>query len=179
MARGFNKVVLMGNLARDPDVRYTVERRAWARFTVAAGYSWKNKNGEYQDGADFVPVVAWGPLGERCGRYLKKGSGVLVEGRIRTRSYEARDGSGKKYITEVEASEVVFVGGRRTEDGQTSSYEPAAPAAAPSSAAFPNDEDFGKSISEKGFDRGFGDDFPMDFAEMEKDGKDSEADIPF
>ena len=94
MARGFNKVVLMGNLARDPDVRYTVERRAWARFTVAVGYAWKNKSGEYQDGTDFISVVAWGPLAERCGRYLKKGSGVLVEGRIRSRSYDARDGSG-------------------------------------------------------------------------------------
>ena len=116
MARGFNKVVLMGNLARDPDVRYTVERRAWARFTVAVGYAWKNKSGEYQDGTDFISVVAWGPLAERCGRYLKKGSGVLVEGRIRSRSYDARDGSGKKYVTEVEAGEGVFVGGKRTSD---------------------------------------------------------------
>ena len=102
MARGFNKVVLMGNLARDPEVRYTVEKRAWARFTVAVGYTWKNKNGEYQDATDFIPVVAWGPLADRCGRYLKKGSGVLVEGKLRVRSYEARDGSGKKYSTEVE-----------------------------------------------------------------------------
>ena len=123
MARGFNKVVLMGNLARDPDVRYTVERRAWARFTVAVGYAWKNKSGEYQDGTDFISVVAWGPLAERCGRYLKKGSGVLVEGRIRSRSYDARDGSGKKYVTEVEAGEVVFVGGKKTRRPDRKSVE--------------------------------------------------------
>ena len=71
MARGFNKVVLMGNLARDPEVRYTVEKRAWARFTVAVGYTWKNKNGEYQDATDFIPVVAWGPLADRCGRLTR------------------------------------------------------------------------------------------------------------
>ena len=170
MARGFNKVVLMGNLARDPDVRYTVERRAWARFTVAVGYAWKNKSGEYQDGTDFISVVAWGPLADRCGRYLKKGSGVLVEGKLRVRSYEARDGSGKKYSTEVEALDVTFVGNRRSsEDG---AFAPQGQRPEPS---FSDDGDFGKSISEKGF----GDEFPMDFAEMEKDDKDSEADIPF
>lgn len=179
MARGFNKVVLMGNLTRDPDVRYTVERRAWARFTVAVSYSWKNKNGEYQDGADFVPVVAWGPLGENCGRYLKKGRPVLVEGKIQTRNYDAPDGSGKKYVTEVLASDVVFLGGRR--DGESSSYD-APPSAGQrseaSSPSFPGDEDFGKSISEKGFDKDFGG-FPDDFAAMEKDTGNPEADIPF
>ena len=168
MARGFNKVLLMGNLARDPDVRYTVEKRAWARFTVAAGYTWKNRNGEYQDGTDFIPVVAWGPLAERCGRYLKKGSGVLVEGKIRVRSYEARDGSGRKYSTEVEANEVFFIGGRK--DSGDSPYEPQ-----PEGMPAPGDEDFGRSLHEKGF----GDDFPTDFAAMEDGGKNPEADIPF
>lgn len=179
MARGFNKVILMGNLARDPDVRYTVERRAWARFTVAANYTWKNRNGEYQDGVDFVPIVAWGPLAERCGRYLKKGSGVLVEGRITSRSYDARDGSGKKYVTEVVASDVTFVGGRR--DSGDASYD--APSGPGPGVAFQEsaeeDDGFGKSIHE----RGFGEDFPVDFAEFterEKDGgKDMETDIPF
>ena len=170
MARGFNKVVLMGNLARDPEVRYTVEKRAWARFTVAVGYTWKNKNGEYQDATDFIPVVAWGPLADRCGRYLKKGSGVLVEGKLRVRSYEARDGSGKKYSTEVEALDVTFVGSRRSsEDGAF------APQDRRPESGFSDDGDLGKSISAKGF----GDEFPMDFAEMERDDKDSEADIPF
>ena len=160
----------MGNLARDPEVRYTVEKRAWARFTVAVGYTWKNKNGEYQDATDFIPVVAWGPLADRCGRYLKKGSGVLVEGKLRVRSYEARDGSGKKYSTEVEALDVTFVGSRRSsEDGAF------APQDRRPESGFSDDGDFGKSISEKGF----GDEFPMDFAEMERDDKDSEADIPF
>lgn len=170
MAKGFNKVVLMGNLARDPEVRYTVEKRAWARFTVAVGYTWKNRNGEYQDSTDFIPVVAWGPLADRCGRYLKKGSGVLVEGKLRVRSYDARDGSGKKYSTEVEALDVTFVGGRKSSDEESSGSYSSRP-----EHGFSDDGDFGKSIHEKGF----ADDFPMDFSEMEKDGRDSEADIPF
>lgn len=170
MARGFNKVVLMGNLARDPEVRYTVEKRAWARFTVAVGYTWKNRNGEFQDATDFIPVVAWGPLAERCGRYLKKGSGVLVEGKLRVRSYDARDGSGKKYSTDVEAVDVTFVGGRKSSEDDSFGAQEQRPG-----HGFSDDGDFGKSIHEKGF----GDEFPMDFAEMEKDDKESEADIPF
>lgn len=174
MAKGFNKVVLMGNLARDPEIRYTVDKRAWVRFTVAVNYSWKNKNGEYQDGADFIPVVVWGPLADRCGRYLKKGSSVLIEGKIKVRSYEARDGSGKKYSTDVEATEVMFVGVKKSGDSEEFG---GAPASGGSSSAFGNDVDFGRSVREKGF----GDnDFPMDFSEVE-DGNDgeSEADIPF
>jgi single-strand DNA-binding protein len=175
MARGFNKVVIMGNLARDPEIRYTVDKRAWVRFTVAVGYSWKNKNGEYQNGADFVPVVTWGPLAERCGRYLKKGSAVLVEGKFKVRSYDARDGSGKRYATDVEATEVMFVGPKKTADAEdfiggagemgSGSYPP-----------FGDDADFGKSIREKGF----GDtDFPMDVSELGDGSEGPEAEIPF
>lgn len=169
MARGFNKVVLMGNLARDPEVRYTVDKRAWVRFTIAVGYSWKNKAGEYQDATDFIPVVAWGPLADRCGRYLKKGSAVLVDGKLRVRSFEAKDGSGKKYSTEVEAGDVMFVGPKKTSDSE--------PFGAPASRAshdFGDDSDFGKNIEEKGFGE---EEFPMDFSELDKGGKDAE--IPF
>ena len=186
MSKGYNKAVVMGNVTRDPELRYTVERRAWARFSVAANYSWKNKNGEFQDGVDFIPVVAWGSLGERCGKYLKKGSSVLVEGRISTRSYDANDGSGKRYVTEIVANDVIFVGNRKDSDG--SSYDappemgrgnaggmPSSGGAPSFSSPFPNDDNFGKSINEKGF----GGDFPMDFAEMEKDNGSAEDDIPF
>ena len=171
MARGFNKVVLMGNLARDPEIRYTVDKRAGVRFTIAVGYSWKNKNGEFQEGTDFVPVVAWGPLADRCGRYLKKGSAVLVEGKIKVRSYEARDGSGKKYSTDVAADEVLFVGPKRSaEPGETDG-----PSTKDDPSGFGDDADFGKSVREKGF----GDsEFPMDFSEL-GDGEDNEAEIPF
>jgi single-strand DNA-binding protein len=179
MARGFNKVILMGNLARDPDVRYTVDKRAWVRFTVAVGFSWKNKNGEYQDGTDFIPVSAWGPLAERCGRYLKKGSAVLVEGKIKVRSYEAKDGSGKKYSTDVAADEVMFVGPKRAESETSGEAFPddAAFADAPREprSAFDGDANFGKSVREKGFGEG---DFFSDLSEL-GEGDEGESDIPF
>ena len=173
MARGFNKVVLMGNLARDPEIRYTVDKRAWVRFTVAVGYSWKNKNGEIQNEADFIPVVVWGPRAETCARYLRKGSGVMVEGRIKVRSYEAKDGGGKRYSTDVEASEVLFVGSKRAAEGE-GDFGHAAPMGAHSS--FGEDADFGKSVREKGF----GDEFPIDISEMgDVDDGEPEAEIPF
>jgi single-strand DNA-binding protein len=171
MARGFNKVILMGNLARDPEVRYTVDKRAWVRFTVAVGYSWKNKNGEFQEGTDFIPVIAWGPLADRCGRYLKKGSAALVEGKIKVRSYEARDGSGKKYSTDVEAEDVRFVGPKPAATGEFSrAQDEGGP------PAFLEDGNFGKSVREQGFI----DDFPADFSGLEEsDEKEPENDIPF
>jgi single-strand DNA-binding protein len=174
MARGFNKVVLMGNLARDPEVRYTVDKRAWARFTVAVGSVWKNKNGEFQESTDFIPVTAWGPLGERCGRYLKKGSSVLVEGRIKTGSYEARDGSGKRYTTDVWANDVQFVGPKPTADAGGFAGAPAEAPPSGGTRSSGNDADFGKSIREKGF----GEEFPMDFSEM-GESEEGEAEIPF
>ena len=174
MARGFNKVVLMGNLARDPEIRYTVDKRAWVRFTVAVGYTWKNKNGEIQNEADFIPVVVWGPRAETCARYLKKGSAVLVEGKIKVRSYEAKDGGGKRFSTDVEAYDVMFVGPKRTSDGDDSGSS--ASFAGGRSSSFSEDADFGKSVREKGF----GEEFPIDFSEMGdiEDGE-SEVEIPF
>ncbi len=113
MARGFNKVVIMGNLTRDPEIRYTASNKACARFTVAVCRTWKGSNGELQEHTDFIPVVVWGPQAENCERYLSKGRPVLVEGQIRPRSYE-KDGQ-KRYVTEVQGDNVVFLGGG---DGQ-------------------------------------------------------------
>jgi single-strand DNA-binding protein len=174
MSRGFNKVVLMGNLARDPEVRYTVDKRAWARFSIAVGYSWKNKNGEFQDGVDFIPITVGGVVAENCGRYLKKGSAVLIEGKIKVRSYEAKDGSGKRYSTDVAADNVQFLGSKRSAEGEEfgggEQREQQHPVAVPR-----DDSDFGKSVREKGFGDG---DFPMDISEMEEDGE-PDSDIPF
>ena len=173
MARGFNKVVLMGNLARDPEVRYTVDKRAWVRFTVAVGYSWKNKSGEIQNEADFIPVVVWGPRAETCARYLRKGSAVMVEGKIKVRSYEAKDGSGKRYSTDVEANDVLFVGPKRTTEGEDFS---GAVSPIGTHSSFSDDADFGKSIREKGFRE----EFPIDISEMgDINDSESEAEIPF
>ncbi len=162
MAKGFNKVVLMGNLARDPEVRYTAGKQAVANFPLAVNRTWKDKNGEFQESVDFIPVVVWGTTAENCERYLKKGSPAFVEGRLQVRSYEAKDGSGKRYVTEVVASEVIFLGSKK-QDASSGSFE---------------DEGFGDSIRK---DRRFGggssdDDFPMDISAVQGE---EEADIPF
>ena len=125
MSKCLNNVCISGNLARDPEVRYTSDKKPWARFTVAVGYSWKDKQGQYQSGANFVPVVVWGPMADNCVRYLKKGSPVLVRGRIKVKAFEAKDGSGKKYSTDIEADEVIFQSaGKRSEDAPAGASEP-------------------------------------------------------
>ena len=162
--RGFNKAILIGNVTRDPELRYTLNKRAYARFNVAVNYSWKDQNGELKEGADYIPVVAWGALAEFCGKYLKKGTGVLVEGRIQTGSYEAKDGSGKRYTTDILASAVQFVGSKRDDGGERSyDREPQAKT--------------GRSVRENGFSD---DEFISDISEIdlgEEGGLDPE--IPF
>lgn len=108
--KGFNKAILVGNLVKEPDVRYTAAGTAVAVFTIACNRSVKQKDGSYKDEADFIRVAIWGKSAEICEKYLKKGSGVLVEGRINTRSYEDNAGQ-KRYITEVVANSFQFVGG--------------------------------------------------------------------
>lgn len=107
MARGYNRSIIMGNLARDPVVRYTQSKTAVASFTVASNRSVKDGD-SYKDVADYIPVVVWDKLAENAEKFLKKGSGVLVEGRIQTRSYEDQQGN-KKYVTEVVANNMIFL----------------------------------------------------------------------
>ena len=102
----------MGNVTRDPDIRYTVAQKAVATFTVAVNRSWRDQNGEIREDVAFIPVVVWGKTAELCEKYLRKGSGVLVEGRINTRSYEAKATGEKRYVTEVVADTLQFVGAR-------------------------------------------------------------------
>jgi single-strand DNA-binding protein len=105
----------MGNLVRDPETRYTQSQKATTSFTVACGRG-KNKSGEDM-GCDFLPIVTWGATAEACGKYLKKGSPVLVEGRIQTRNYDAKDGT-KRYVTEIIASGVQFLAsGKKGDEG--------------------------------------------------------------
>ena len=107
--RGFNRVIIAGNLTRDPEVRATINKRSYARFGVAINSKWRNQNGEIQERTEYINVVVWGPMADNCGKYLKKGSPVLIEGRLQTNTYEARDGSGKRTTTDVVADNVQFL----------------------------------------------------------------------
>jgi len=125
-----NKAILIGNLGRDPEVRYLPSGQAKATFTVATSESYTDRQGAKQDRTDWHNIVVWGKQAELCGQYLKKGRQVYIEGRISNRSYEAKDGSGKRYITEIVAQRVQFLGGR-----QGGGMEEAPEAAAGGSAA--------------------------------------------
>lgn len=109
MVRGVNKVILLGNVVRLPEIRHSIHGRPWARFTVAVGYRAGNRNGGMRDGVDFLSVVVWGALAENCGKYLKKGSPVLVEGKIKVHAREDREKGEKRYVTNIEANSVTFL----------------------------------------------------------------------
>lgn len=165
--RGFNKAILIGNVSRDPELRYTLNKRAYVRFTVAVGFSWKDQNGELKENTDFISIVAWGPLAEFCGKYLKKGTGVLVEGRIQTGSYEAKDGTGKRYTTDILASTVQFIGAKK-EDSVGKNYA--------NGTRETQTKTSGQSVRDNGFND---DEFPTDFSELDLDEGGLDAEIPF
>jgi single-strand DNA-binding protein len=100
-----NKVILIGRLGADPEVRYTTEGSSVASFRIATTETWKDKSGSKQERTEWHSIVAWRRLGEIAGEYLKKGSLVYIEGRIRSREYEAKDGTKRK-VFEIEATDM-------------------------------------------------------------------------
>ena len=119
---GINKVILVGNLGNDPELRYTPSGSAVANFSIATSEEWKDKNtGEKQSRTEWHRIVAFGRLGEICGEYLHKGKQVYVEGRLQTRSWEDRDGN-KRYTTEVLAREMQMLG-RAGKEGRAESVD--------------------------------------------------------
>lgn len=116
MAASFNKVLLMGHLTRDPELRYIPSGQAVATFTIAVNRVYNSQSGERKEDVSFIRVVVWARMAENCNEYLKKGSPVFVEGRLQSRSWEAQDGS-KRSTLEVVAQSVQFLsrGSRPTE----------------------------------------------------------------
>ena len=108
---GLNKVMLIGRLGNDPEIRYTPDGTAVANFSIATSEEWKDKNsGEKKERTEWQRIVAWRKLGEVCGEYLSKGRQFYVEGRLQTRSWE-KDGV-TRYTTEIVASDVQFLGAK-------------------------------------------------------------------
>ena len=110
MAAGVNKVILVGHLGADPELRNTASGQAVCEFRIATSESWKDKNGQRQERTEWHRVVVWGKTAEICAKYLSKGRQAYIEGRIQTRSYEDKEGV-KRYITEIVANDVQFLGG--------------------------------------------------------------------
>ena len=118
---GINKVILVGNLGKDPDMRYTAGGDAVANLSIATSESWNdNQTGEKKEKTEWHRVVFFRRIAEVCGEYLKKGSSVYIEGSLRTRDWEDDQGN-KRYTTEIIGREMQMLGGRRSEDNMDQS----------------------------------------------------------
>ncbi len=146
MARSVNKVILVGHLGQDPELRYTGNGTAVCNMRIATSDSYKDASGNLVDKTEWHNVVVWSRLAEICNEYLKKGSQVYFEGQLQTRSYEDKEGN-TKYVTEVKAREMVMLGGRGHSDGNgyqgDGSQRPSRPqpTAQPAGDSFAPDDD--------------------------------------
>jgi single-strand DNA-binding protein len=126
MAGGVNKVILVGNLGNDPEMRHTPGGAGVCEFRLATNESWNDKNGQRQERTEWHRIVVWGKKAEVCSKYLSKGRQVFVEGRLRTRTWDDKDGN-KRYTTEVIANDVQFLGGAGGKGGAGGMDEPPPP----------------------------------------------------
>jgi len=148
---GVNKVILVGRLGKDPELRSTTSGTSVCEFTIATGESWKGKDGQTQERTEWHRIVVWGRLGEICSKFLSKGRQVFLEGRIQTRSWEDKDGN-KRYTTEIVARDVQFLGSGAGGGNRGGSDGPPPPS-----------DDFGAASGEGfgGSGDGGGDDIPF------------------
>jgi len=147
MARSVNKVILVGNLTRDPEMRYTPDGQAVTSFGVATNRRWTNKEGEQKEDAEFHNIVAWGKLAELCSQLLKKGRKVYVEGRLQTRSWEGKDGVTRQR-TEIVLEDMVVLDSRGGEDSGAVVTEE--PEAAPHAVEKSQEKPVAKTPEQKG-----------------------------
>jgi single-strand DNA-binding protein len=119
MAKGFNKVILMGNLTRDVEMRTTPSGQSVANFSIAVSRSWKDQSGATQEQTSFINCVAWGKAGEIIAQYVKKGDPLLVSGRLDQRSWDDKESGQKRSTVEVNVEDFNFVGGGRGDNAGT------------------------------------------------------------
>lgn len=112
MAASLNRVILVGNLTKDPELKFIPSGSAVCNLRMAMNRKWKSQSGEWKDEVTYVTVVVWGKSGEACGEYLKKGSPVLIEGRLQNRSWDDKETGQKRSVLEVVSERVQFLGGK-------------------------------------------------------------------
>ncbi len=117
MAKSVNKVILVGHLGKDPEVKYTPSGTPVAKFSLATSERFKDKDGNWQDRTEWHNITAWQRTAEIAGEYLKKGSQVYIEGRLRTDSWDDKETGQKKYRTEIVVNDLVLLGGRGAGEG--------------------------------------------------------------
>jgi len=123
MSRGLNKVMIIGHLGRDPEMRYTPSGRPVTTFTVATSRSWNTSDGERHNETEWFNIVTWGNLAEICKQYLTKGQQVYIEGRLQSRKWEDNEGT-KHTSVEIVANEMMILGERKDGGNQTQTVEP-------------------------------------------------------
>lgn len=135
-----NKAIIVGHLGKDPEVRYASNGDACANFSVATTETWKDKDGNKQEATEWHRVVLWRKLGEIAGQYLKKGSLVYIEGSIKTRKWQDKDGQDR-YSTEIIGTEMRMLGGKPDGDDRTKQDKPARQPAPSAQGGFNDFED--------------------------------------
>ena len=173
MSRDYNRVILMGRLAKDPDMRRTPAGTLVARVSLATGREWKDKTtGEKKSETEFHPIVAWGAVADTLERYCKKGKQLHIEGRLHSYNYDDKNGV-RKWVTEVVAENIIMMS-----DGKSSGQAAGAPApsaqSAPAAQYYPGGSDATSLRGEMGFEE----DFPLDFSELSGAPGDN-VEIPF
>lgn len=163
MARGVNKVILVGNLGQDPEIKYTQSNQPVVNVSLATSDNWNDKNtGQKQERTEWHRLVFFGKLAEIAGQYLKKGSQVYVEGRLQTRKWQDKNGHDN-YTTEIIVSDMQMLGGRGDGDGGSrgdhydQSPQQVAPPRTPSPTSYAPEAGQGKSAGDNSFD----DDIPF------------------
>jgi single-strand DNA-binding protein len=127
MSKGLNKVMLIGHLGNDPEMKVTTSGQSRVNFTLATNENFKDSSGNLQERTEWHRIIVWGKLAEICSQYLKKGRQVYVEGRLQTRSWDDTKSGEKRYTTEIVCSDMQMLGGQR-EQGGGSNYEGGSPA---------------------------------------------------
>jgi single-strand DNA-binding protein len=147
MAKSVNKVILLGNLGKDPEVKVTPNGTPVAKFTLATNERYKDKNGQWQDRTEWHNLVAWQRTAEIVGEYVKKGSKVYVEGSLRTSSWDDKNSGEKKYRTEIIVNDLVLLSGRGDAEGASrgaapgNNFDQRTPEPAPAASGGITDED--------------------------------------
>ncbi len=154
MAKGLNKVMLIGHLGNDPEMKVTTSGQSRVAFTLATNENFKDSNGNLQERTEWHRIIVWNKLAEICSQYLKKGRQVYIEGRLQTRSWDDTKSGEKRYTTEIVCSDMQMLGGAREQGGgtgyeggqtgyerQQGSHDYPSPSANPSVPMLENDKD--------------------------------------
>lgn len=152
MAKGFNKVILMGNLTRDPETRTTPSGQSVTNFSLAVNRTWKGQDGQQNEDVSYIDCVAWGKPGEIIAQYLGKGRAVLVSGRLDQRSWEDKESGGKRSKIEVVVEDFNFVGDGQGQGGGAGSGGGYSSSSSSSSSKKSNDEPQIEDINDKPID---------------------------